>query len=385
MKVDYYKIEELLTQEERLVTSTVKKFTQDIMPVIQKCFREHRPFPVDIVREMGKLGLFGSTIEGYGCPGMSYVVYGLICQELEHGDSALRSFVSVQSSLVMYPIYTFGSPEQKRYWLPKLATGEKIGCFGLTEPDFGSNPGGLQTRAVRDGNHYVLNGTKLWISNGSIADVAVIWAKTEDNVIRGFLVERTTPGFSTSPIEGKFSLRAQDTAELVLADCRIPEKNMLPEAKGIKAPLSCLTQARYGIAWGVMGAAISCYETVLSYAKERIQFDKPIAAFQLVQQKLVRMITEITKGQLLALRLGRLMDEGRATYAQVSMAKLNNVHEALKIAREARDILGAYGIVDEYPIIRHMLNLESVYTYEGTHDIQLLIVGSDITGLRAFT
>lgn len=384
MEVDYYRVEELLTQEERLVRETVRKFTRKVTPTIEGCFRAHRPFPLDIVREMGSLGLFGSTIDGYGCPGMGYVVYGLICQELERGDSALRSFVSVQSSLVMYPIYTFGSEEQKRYWLLKLASGEKIGCFGLTEPDFGSNPAGLRTRAVRDGANWVLSGTKLWISNGSIADVAVVWAKTEDGVIRGFLVERGTPGYSTAPIEGKFSLRAQDTAELVFDDCRIPKENILPEATGIKAPLRCLTQARFGIAWGALGAAMCCYETALTYARERVQFDRPIAGFQLIQQKLVRMMNEITKGQLLALRLGRLMDEGKATHAQVSLAKLNNVQEALRIARDARDILGAYGIVDEYPIIRHLLNLESVYTYEGTHNIQTLIVGEDITGIRAF-
>ena len=384
MEVDYYRVEELLTQEERLVRETVRKFTRKVTPTIEECFRAHRPFPLDIVRQMGSLGLFGSTIDGYGCPGMGYVVYGLICQELERGDSALRSFVSVQSSLVMYPIYTFGSEEQKRYWLLKLASGEKIGCFGLTEPDFGSNPAGLRTRAVRDGANWVLSGTKLWISNGSIADVAVVWAKTEDGVIRGFLVERGTPGYSTAPIEGKFSLRAQDTAELVFDDCRIPKENILPEATGIKAPLRCLTQARFGIAWGALGAAMCCYETALTYARERVQFDRPIAGFQLIQQKLVRMINEITKGQLLALRLGRLMDEGKATHAQVSLAKLNNVQEALRIARNARDILGAYGVVDEYPIIRQMLNLESVYTYEGTHNIQTLIVGEDITGIRAF-
>jgi len=384
--VDFYAIEDLLNDEERMVIDTVRDFTEEkIIPLVQEHFRNEEPFLLsEFGPQMGKLGLLGSSLKGYGCPSSSEVIYGLICQEIERGDSALRSFVSVQSSLVMFPIHTFGSEEQKKYWLPKLAGGEKIGCFGLTEPDFGSDPAGLVTRAVKDGNSYILNGTKMWISNGSIADLAIVWAKTEDGVIRGFIVEKGAEGFSAPPIHGKFSLRAQYTSELVFEDCRIPVENILPKSKGLKAPLMCLNKARYGISWGSIGAAMCCYEAVLNYAKERIQFDRPIAAFQLTKAKLVKMLTEITKAQLLSLRVGRLMDEGRANHVQISMAKMNNVAEALKIAREARGILGANGIVDEYPVIRHMLNLESLYTYEGTNEIHLLIIGEHITGTPSF-
>jgi glutaryl-CoA dehydrogenase len=333
---------------------------------------------------MGEMGFLGANLEGYGCPSKCNIIYGLINQELERGDSGIRSFVSVQSSLVMYPIHTFGSEKMKQYWLPKLAAGEKIGCYGLTEPDFGSNPGGMRTRAIKKGDHFVLNGTKMWITNGSIADVAVVWAKTDDG-IRGFLVEKGTPGFSTKDILNKLSLRASVTSELVFEDCMVPEENMLPEATGLKTALMCLTQARYGIAWGTIGAAMSCYHTALDYALERKQFDeKPIASHQMIQNKLVYMLTEITKGQLLAFQLGKLKNKDMANHAQVSLAKRNNVEVALKIARLARDVLGANGISDDYPIMRHMCNLESVYTYEGTHDIQTLMIGEKITGIPAY-
>ncbi|MBI2115795.1 MAG: acyl-CoA dehydrogenase family protein, partial [candidate division NC10 bacterium] len=321
-------------------------------------------------------------LQGYGCAGINNVAYGLILQELERGDSGVRSFASVQGSLVMYPIHTFGSEAQKQRWLPRLAAGEAVGCFGLTEPDFGSDPGNMATKAVQVGSEYVLNGTKLWITNGSIADVAVTWAKL-DGVIRGFLVEKGTPGFTARDIHGKHSMRASVTSELSFQDCRIPADHLLPKSEGLRSPLSCLNQARYGIAWGAVGAAVACYQASLTYSRQRIQFGKPIASFQLVQQKLVHMLTEITKAQLLCLQLGRLKDAGRLRHTQVSLAKRNNVAAALEIARLARDIHGANGIVDEYPVIRHLLNLESVFTYEGTHDIHTLILGRDITGISA--
>jgi glutaryl-CoA dehydrogenase len=330
------------------------------------------------------MGLFGATISEYGLPGLNHVAYGLIMQELERGDSGLRSFASVQSGLVMYPIYTYGSKEQKDKWIPKLAAGEAIGCFGLTEPDFGSNPGGMRTYARRDGNHWVLNGAKAWITNGSIADVAVVWAKV-DGKVRGFLVEKGTPGFSTALHLGKFSLRASITSQLFFEDCRIPLENVLPDTNGLKYPLSCLTQARYGIAWGALGAAMGVFHTAVEYSKSRIQFGgQPIAAHQLVQNKLAWMITEITKGQFLALQMGRLKEQGKLKPHHVSMGKMNNVNIALETARLARDILGANGISDEYPVIRHMLNLESVKTYEGTHDIHNLIIGEAVTGIAAY-
>jgi glutaryl-CoA dehydrogenase len=333
---------------------------------------------------MAELGFLGITLpEKYGCSEMNYTVYGLIMQELERGDSAIRSFASVQNSLVMYPIYAFGSEEQKQKWLPLLATGEKVGCFGLTEADFGSNPGGMRTNAKKTKKGFVLNGSKMWITNGSFADVAVVWAKLE-NKVHGFLVEKNIKGFSTKKIEGKFSLRASNTAELILEDCEIPKENLLPLSAGLKSPLKCLTQARYGIAWGAIGAALSCFHEVLDYSKTRIQFDKPIASFQLVQQKLVNMATEITKAQLLALQLAKLQNEKKMNFAHVSMAKRNNVDMALNVARTARGVLGASGIVDEYNTIRHMLNLESVSTYEGTHDIHTLIIGESLTGIAAF-
>ncbi|MBP1594670.1 MAG: gcdH [Acidobacteria bacterium] len=382
--VDFYRVDDLLTREERLVRDTVRSFVEDrVIPVIDHHF-ENATFPRDLVPEMGSLGLLGANLpEEYGCPGLADVGYGLVMQELERGDSALRSFASVQGALVMYPVFTFGSEAQKRRWLPALAKGEAIGCFGLTEPDHGSNPGGMLTRAVKDGSRWVLNGTKSWITNGTIADVAVVWAKL-DGVVRGFLVERGTPGFSAPEIQHKMSLRASVTSQLVFEECSIPEENLLPGAQGLKSPLMCLNQARYGIAWGALGAAMACYHAALEYAGARKQFDRPIAGFQLVQEKLVYMLTEITKGQLLALQLGRLKEAGKLHFAQTSLAKRNNVAMALECARRARDILGANGISLEFPVIRHMCNLESVKTYEGTHDIQTLIVGGHITGLDAF-
>jgi glutaryl-CoA dehydrogenase len=382
--VDYYNLDDLLTEEETLVRNTVRGFVdKDVMPSIEKHNRAGS-FAMDLVPKMAELGLFGPTLPAkYGCAEMNNVAYGLIMQELERGDSAIRSFASVQSGLVMYPIYSFGTEEQKDHWLPRLASGKAIGCFGLTEPDFGSNPGGMITRAEREKGGYVLNGAKMWITDGTIADVAVVWAKL-DGEVKGFLVEKGTKGYSAPEMTGKHSLRASVTSELVFQDCYIPEKNVLPKTGGLKSPLMCLTQARYGIAWGALGAAMGCYETALNYAKSRIQFDKPIASFQLIQEKLVYMLTEITKAQLLCLQLGRLKDQGKAKHTQVSLAKRNNVEQALEIARLARDILGANGILDEYPIMRHMANLESVKTYEGTHDIHTLILGEDITGIPAF-
>ncbi len=380
--VDYYEIEGLLSEEERMVRDVARVFTDEqILPVIARHFREGT-FQTDLIRKMGALGFFGANLHGYGCAGINNVAYGLIMQELERGDSGVRSFASVQGSLVMYPIHVFGSEAQRVRWLPKLAAGEAVGCFGLTEPDFGSDPGSMATKAVRQDAEFVLNGTKLWITNGSIADVAVVWAKL-DGVVRGFLVERGTPGFSARDIHGKHSMRASVTSELSFQDCRIPAENLLEKTDGLRSPLSCLNQARYGIAWGAVGAAVACYQAALDYSRQRVQFGKPIASFQLVQQKLVHMLTEITKGQLLCLQLGRLKDAGRLRHTHVSLAKRNNVAAALEIARLAREIHGANGIVDEYPVIRHLLNLESVYTYEGTHDIHTLILGRDITGISA--
>ncbi|HEY7363602.1 MAG TPA: acyl-CoA dehydrogenase family protein [Methylomirabilota bacterium] len=382
--VDYYGIEDLLGEEERMVRDAVRDWVEtEFLPVVTEHHRAST-FPVALIPKLGELGVFGATLKGYGCAGLNHVAYGLIMQELERGDSGLRSCASVQSGLVMYPIWSYGSEAQKERWLPAMARGEKIGCFGLTEPDHGSDPGGMKTRAHRQGDRYVLQGTKLWITNGSIADVALVWAKEDDGEIGGYLVERGTPGYSTLDIHGKFSMRASITSELAFQDCAIPLENKLPGVKGLKGPLSCLNQARYGIAWGAVGAAMACYDWTLQYAQQRIQFDKPIGAFQLVQQKLVWMITEITKAQLLALQLGRLKDQGRLRPQQVSLAKMNNVWMALETARLARDVLGAAGIIDEHPVIRHMLNLETVKTYEGTHDIHTLIVGRDITGLDAF-
>jgi glutaryl-CoA dehydrogenase len=383
--VDFLDFDLLLNDEELLARQTARQFVDErVIPIIEKHNRE-ATFPLDLVAQLGELGFFGANLKGYGCAEMSNVAYGLVMQELERGDSGLRSFVSVQSALVMYPIHTYGSPEQKEKWLPLLQSGKALGCFGLTEPQFGSNPGGMLTRAVRRGDRYVLNGEKMWITNGSIADVAVIWAKCEDDRIRGFLVEKGTKNFKAWDVHGKLSLRASVTSGLAMNDCEIPAENVLPGAEGLPGPLHCLTQARYGIGWGAIGAAMACYDTALQYAKTRKQFqNKPIAAHQLVQDKLVYMITEISKAQLLALHVGRLKDQNRVEPAQVSMLKMNNVYIAMETARKARDILGANGIVDDYCIMRHMNNLESVYTYEGTHDIHRLIIGEHITGISAF-
>lgn len=381
---DYYDLDALLTDEERITRDTVRAFVEhECLPLLEGSFSREE-FPRQLIPRMGELGVFGANLHGYGCAGMNNVAYGLVMQELERGDSGLRSMASVQGGLAMYGIYAYGSEEQKQRWLPAMARGEAIGCFGLTEPDHGSDPGGMETRAREAGSDYVLSGVKRWITNGSIADVAIVWAKTApDDAIRGFLVERGTPGFSAHDLKGKFSLRASITSELVLEDVRLPASAMLPGVVGLKGPFGCLNQARYGIVWGAIGAAMACYETALDYALHRVQFDRPIAGFQLVQQKLVDMITEITKAQLLAYRLARLKDDGRVRAQQVSLAKRNNVGQALHIARLARDILGANGIVNEYPVIRHMLNLETVNTYEGTYDMHTLIVGRDLTGLDA--
>ena len=382
---DFYEIDDLLSSEERQVRDAVREFTtQQIMPIIEDCFIEGR-FPKELIPEFAKLGVFGSTISGYGCAGLNSTSYGLIMQEIERGDSGLRSFVSVQSSLCMHPIHAYGTEEQKQKYLPKMAKGELIGCFGLTEPDFGSNPAGMITTARKDGDSYILNGTKMWITSGSIADLAIVWAKVpdKDGRIHGFIVEKGTPGFTARDIHKKFSLRASVTSELHFEDCRVPASQMLL-VQGLKGPVNCLFNARYGISWGVLGAAMACYDEALTHAKTRIQFDRPIGGFQLVQAKLVEMVTEITKGQLLAYRLGRLKDQGKATIQQVSMAKLNNVPMALKIARVTRDILGGSGITHEYQCGRHMMNLESVNTYEGTEDIHRLILGEHITGISAF-
>jgi glutaryl-CoA dehydrogenase len=383
--VDYLEFDSLLSDEEKLARQTARQFVdEEILPIIEECNREGK-FPMQLVPQMAELGFFGASLQGYGCAGMSNVEYGLVTQELERGDSGLRSFVSVQSALVMYPIHSYGSDAQKNKWLPLLQQGKAIGCFGLTEPQFGSNPGGMLTRAAKKGDGYVLNGEKMWITSGSIADVAVIWAKCEDEKIRGFLVEKGAPGFKAWDVHGKWSLRASITSGLAMTDCKIPAENLLPGVEGLKGPLSCLNQARYGIGWGGIGAAMACYDTALRYSQQRKQFEnRPIASHQLVQEKLVWMITEITKAQFLALQVGRLKDKGRAHPSHISMLKMNNVWMALESARKAREILGANGIVDDYPIMRHMNNLESVYTYEGTHDIHKLIIGERITGIPAF-
>ncbi|SPE44100.1 Glutaryl-CoA dehydrogenase [Candidatus Sulfotelmatobacter sp. SbA7] len=385
--VDFIGFDALLTEEELLVRDTSRKFIEDnLIPIIEECNRAGR-FPRELVKPMADLGFFGASLKGYGCACMSNVEYGLVMQEMERGDSGVRSFVSVQSALVMYPIYAFGSDEQKQTWLPALQSGEKLGCFGLTEPDFGSNPGGMRTRARKVGKEYILNGEKMWITSGSIANVAIIWAKVEDedNKIRGFLVETDRPGFKAEDIHGKWSLRASVTSGLSMQDVHIPASNLLPKTGGLKSPLMCLNQARYGIAWGALGAAMSCYDCALQYSILRKQFhDKPIASHQLVQEKLTWMINEITKGQLLVLQVGRLKDKDKAGAQHISMAKRNNVWMALECARKSRDILGANGVADEYPLMRHMMNLESVKTYEGTHDIHTLIIGQSVTGVDAF-
>jgi len=382
--VDYFDVESLLSEEEILVRNTVREFVDEhVLPIIEKHNRAGT-FPLDLVKKMADLGMFGSTLPAkYGCAEMNNVAYGLVMQELERGDSGVRSFASVQSALVMYPLFTFGSEEQKDRWLPGLASGEKIGCFGLTEPDYGSNPGGMITRAVETSDGYVLNGAKMWITNGTLADVAVVWAKLNGKV-HGFLVEKGTTGFTAPEMRGKHSLRASVTSELIFQDCLIPKENILPKTDGLKAPLMCLNQARYGIAWGAIGSAMACYDTALNYAGSRIQFGKPISSFQITQEKLVVMLNEITKAQLLCLQLGRMKDKGTMRFQQVSMAKRNNVAIALEIARSAREILGANGILDEYPVMRHAANLESVKTYEGTHEMHTLIIGEDITGIGAF-
>jgi glutaryl-CoA dehydrogenase len=381
--VDFYRLDDLLSEEERLVRSTVGRFVDErFLPIIAEHY-ERGTFPTEIVPELARLGVFGMHLHGYGAAGMSNVMYGLACQELERGDSGLRSFVSVQGSLCMFPIHHYGSEEQKQRWLPPMAKGEVLGCFGLTEPEFGSNPAGMATRARRDGEDWILNGTKRWITNGNLAQLAIVWARTEQG-IRGFLVEKGSKGFEAREIHHKLSMRASVTSELILDDVRVPACNELPGAQGLKAPLSCLNEARYGIVWGSLGAAVACYRSAVDYAKSRIQFEKPIAAYQLTQEKLVNMLTEITKGQLLALQLGRLKDQGKVTATQISMGKLNNVREALKIAREARGILGANGISLEYPVMRHMNNLETVFTYEGTNEIHMLAIGEEITGTSAF-
>jgi glutaryl-CoA dehydrogenase len=382
--VDFYRIDDLLTDEERMIRDTVRRFVDErVLPIIDKHFEE-ATFPTELIPQLAELGLLGGNLpEEYGCAHMNNVAYGLVMQELERGDSGLRSFVSVQGALVMYPIFAFGSEDQKRKWLPLLAKGEKIGCFGLTEPDHGSDPGGMETRARRSGKGWVLNGTKRWITNGTFSDVAIVWAKVDD-VVRGFIVETNTPGFQAPEIKAKLSLRASVTSDLIMDDVAVPEENLLPKSDGLKSPLMCLNQARYGIAWGGIGAAQACYDCAVEYTKGRTQFDKPIASFQLVQEKLARMLTEITKAQLLAWRLGRLKDEGKLHFTQTSLAKRNNVAIALETARLARDLMGASGITLEYPVFRHMCNLESVYTYEGTDHIHTLVLGEAITGIPAY-
>jgi glutaryl-CoA dehydrogenase len=382
--VDFLRIDSAFTEQELLVRQTARRFVDDqVLPVIRDCFREAR-FPRELIPEMARLGFLGANLEGYGCAGMSNVEYGLLMQEIERGDSGLRSFVSVQGALVMYPILSFGSEEQKQRWLPRLQSGAAIGCFGLTEPGFGSNPAGMLTTATRHGEEWILNGEKTWITNGSVADLAVVWARTGEGV-QGFLVERGTPGFTSQEIHGKLSMRASVTASLAFRECRIPHSAALPGAKGLKAALSCLTQARYGIGWGVIGAAMDCYETARAYSVLRTQFDgRPIASHQLVQEKLADMITGITKAQLLALHVGRLKDQGKADPAHVSMLKRNNAAMALDCARASRDLLGANGIMDEYPIMRHMCNLETVKTYEGTDHIHALVIGERVTGVAAY-
>ena len=383
--VDFLDFDSLLSSDEKLARQSARQFTDnEILPIIEQHNREGK-FPFQLVPKMAELGLFGATLQGYGCAGMSNVEYGLVMQEIERGDSSIRSFASVQSALVMYPIHSFGSTAQKEKWLPLMQQGKAIGCFGLTEPQFGSNPSGMLTRAVKQGSEYVLNGEKMWITNGSIADVALVWARCEDGKVRGFLIEKGTAGFKAQDIHGKYSLRASVTSSLAMNDCKIPAENMLPGVEGLKGPLSCLNQARYGIGWGAIGAAMACYDTALNYAKQRKQFDnRPIASHQLVQEKLVWIITEITKAQFLMLQVGRLKDQDRMHPSHISMAKMNNVWMARESARTAREILGANGVVDDYCIMRHMANLESVFTYEGTHDIHKLILGERITGIAAY-
>lgn len=382
--VDYFGIDSLLSDEEKMVRELTHDFVnQDVIPIIENCNRKQE-FPFHLIKKMADLNLFGATLPAeFGCAGMNNVAYGLVMQELERGDSGIRSFVSVQSALVMYPIFTFGSEEQKHHWLPLLASGEKIGCFGLTEPDFGSNPGGMITKAEKTEGGYLLNGAKMWITNGTIADVAVVWAKHE-GIVMGFLVEKGSTGFSAPEMKGKHSLKVSVTSELIFDNVFVPDKNVLPNTSGLKSPLMCLNQARYGIAWGVVGSMMLCYETALNYAKSRVQFQKPIAAYQMTQEKLVYFLTEITKAQLLNLQLGRLKDAGKLRFQQVSLAKRNNCELALDIARKSREILGANGILDEYPVMRHAANLESVKTYEGTHEMHTLIIGEDITGFPSF-
>jgi glutaryl-CoA dehydrogenase len=382
--LDFLDLDRLLSEEERLIRDTTRSFVHDrVLPEVAGWF-ERGELPRELAKELGDLGLLGMHLQGYGCAGTNAVSYGLACLELEAGDSGARSFVSVQGSLAMYPIWRYGSEEQKQRWLPPMAAGEAVGCFGLTEPDFGSNPAGMRTSARRDGGDWVLNGTKMWITNGGIADVAVVWARTEDEGVRGFLVPAGTPGFSTRDIGRKLSLRASVTSELVLEDCRLPADAVLPEVRGMRGPLSCLNEARFGIIWGSMGAARACFASALEYARTREQFDRPIGGFQLTQQKLADMLVELSKGTLLALHLGRMKDEGRLAPEQVSLGKLNNVREALAIARTARTILGANGVTLEYPVIRHANNLESVLTYEGTSEVHSLILGQAVTGLSAF-
>ncbi|MEZ4410006.1 MAG: acyl-CoA dehydrogenase family protein [Polyangiales bacterium] len=383
MAVDFYDIDSLLTEEERLARDSVRAFVDErVMPGISEHY-EKGTFPTELIPEFGRLGVLGANLHGYGCAGMGDVAYGLVMQELERCDSGVRSFCSVQGALVMYPLYAYGSDAQKDEWLPKLARGEAVGCFGLTEPDFGSNPGGMITRAERTSSGFVLNGTKRWITNGNIADVAIVWAKL-DGKVRGFVVPTNTPGFTAQKIERKFSLRASVTSELILEDVEVPETALMPGVEGLKGPLGCLTQARYGIAWGAIGAAMSCFDCAVDYAKHRKQFSRPIAGYQLVQAKFADMLTEITKAQLVAWRLGRLKEAKKFTPAQVSLAKRNNVHMALEVARKCRDILGGNGITYEYPIGRHLMNLETVITYEGTHDIHTLVLGQAVTGLAAY-
>jgi glutaryl-CoA dehydrogenase len=383
--VDYFNIDDLLTEEHKLVRQTMRDFVRrEISPNIERWAQEAH-FPEEIVQKFGAVGAFGPTIpEEYGGGGLDYIAYGIIMQEIERGDSGMRSTASVQGSLVMYPIYAYGSEEQRHKYLPKLASGELLGCFGLTEPDYGSNPAGMLTNIKDKGDYYLLNGSKMWISNSPACDLAIVWAKNEEGRIKGLIVERGMEGFSTPEIHNKWSLRASTTGELVFEDVKVPKENLLPNVEGLRGPLGCLDSARYGIAWGAIGAAIDCYESARNYALQRIQFDKPIASFQLIQKKLAEMLTEITKAQLMVWRLGVLKNEGRATTQQISMAKRNSVEIALNIAREARQIHGGMGITGEYPIMRHMMNLESVITYEGTHDIHLLITGADITGIPAF-
>ena len=385
--VDLIRFDSMLSEDEILVRNTARQFVDDnLIPIIEDCFRKGR-FPRELVPQMAELGFFGANIEGYGCAGMSNVEYGLVMQELERGDSGIRSFVSVQSALVMYPIHAFGSDEQKNKWLPELAAGRKLGCFGLTEPGFGSNPGGMTTRAVRDGDSYILTGEKMWITSGTIADVAIIWAKVadENDKVRGFLVETDRAGFRADEVHGKWSLRASITAGLSLQEVRVPAANLLPGSSGLKSALMCLNQARYGISWGAIGAAMAVYDTARQYAGMRKQFrNEPIASHQLIQEKLVWMISEISKAQLLSLHAGRLKDKGQLGHEIISLAKRNNVWMALESARIARQVLGANGITEDYPIMRHMMNLESVITYEGTHDVHGLVIGQHITGIPAY-